>query len=304
MRAEPGLWSGRLALGWLIGGEWRFHPARFLVTALAIAVGVALGFAVHLVNGSALASFDSAVRGVNGSADLSVKATSRLGFDERLYPRVASATGVMDASPVVQLDARIGTARVTLLGLDILRAAAVTPTLIGVGAQAANGVGGDVFDEASVFLSRTALERSGARLGALVTVEANGRAVPLRVAGTLPGVADGSAVAVIDIAAAQWKFDRIGRLDRLDAADRGRADDHVDGDVGDPPAGVRVQTCEHQAPGRDTRLVLSSPGRTGTGELEPHMVAEITRGCLLERLLRGIQIGGAGRGQIQVFRRP
>ena len=34
------------------------------------------------------------------------------------------------------------------------------------------------------------------------------------------------------------------------------------------------------------------------------MVAEITRGCLLERLLRGIQIGGAGRGQIQVFRRP
>ena len=223
MRAEPGLWSGRLALGWLIGGEWRFHPARFLVTALAIAVGVALGFAVHLVNGSALASFDSAVRGVNGSADLSVKATSRLGFDERLYSRVASAKGVVDASPVVQLDARIGTARVTLLGLDILRAAAVTPTLIGVGAQAANGVGGDVFDEASVFLSRTALERSGAKLGARVTVEANGRAVPLRVAGTLPGVADGSAVAVVDIAAAQWKFDRIGRLDRLDVAVADRA---------------------------------------------------------------------------------
>ena len=41
MRAEPGLWSGRLALGWLIAGEWRFHPARFLVTAVAIAVGVA-----------------------------------------------------------------------------------------------------------------------------------------------------------------------------------------------------------------------------------------------------------------------
>lgn len=226
MRAEPGLWSGRLALGWLIAGEWRFHPARFLVTAVAIAVGVALGFAVHLVNGSALASFDSAVRGVNGSADLSVKATSRLGFDERLYPRVALAAGVADASPVVQLEARIGTARVTLLGLDILRAAAVTPTLIGVRPRGSDADGAAVFDEASVFLSRAALERSGATLGAVVTVAANGRAVPLRIAGTLPGVADGSAVAVIDIAAAQWRFDRIGRLDRIDVevADRPAAD--------------------------------------------------------------------------------
>ena len=226
MRAEPGLWSGRLALGWLIAGEWRFHPARFLVTAVAIAVGVALGFAVHLVNGSALASFDSAVRGVNGAADLSVKATSRLGFDERLYPRVALASGVGDASPVVQLEARIGAARMTLLGLDILRAAAVTPTLIGVRPRGTDADGGAVFDEASVFLSRAALERSGAKVGAVVMIAANGRAAPFRIAGTLPGAAEGSAVAVMDIAAAQWRFDRIGRLDRIDVkvADRAAAD--------------------------------------------------------------------------------
>ncbi len=226
MFAEPGLWSGRLALGWLIAGEWRFHPARFLVTAVAIAVGVALGFAVHLVNGSALASFDSAVRGVNGAADLSVKATSRLGFDERLYPRVALASGVADASPVVQLDARIGTVRVMLLGLDILRAAAVTPTLIGARPRAQNADSAAAFDEASVFLSRAALERSGVKPGAVITFAANGRSVPLRIAGTLPGVAEGSAVAVMDIAAAQWRFGRVGRLDRIDVkvADRTAAD--------------------------------------------------------------------------------
>ena len=78
MAAEPGLLSARLALGWLIGGEWRFHPARFLTTAVAIAVGVALGFAVHLVNGSALASFEAAVTGVNGAADLQVTAGKNL----------------------------------------------------------------------------------------------------------------------------------------------------------------------------------------------------------------------------------
>ena len=216
MRPDPGLWSGRLALGWLIVGEWRFRPGRFLVTAIAIAVGVALGFAVHLVNGSALASFDSAVRGVNGAADLSVTATSQLGFDERLYPRVALANGVADASPVVRLDARIGPARVTLLGLDILRAAGVTPTLVGMRPQSVEADGAATFDEASVFLSRAALDRSGAKPGAVVTIIANGRRVPARVAGTLPAIADDSVIAVMDIAAVQWRFARTGRLDRID----------------------------------------------------------------------------------------
>jgi putative ABC transport system permease protein len=213
--AEPALWSGRLALGWLIGGEWRFHPARFLMTAVAIAVGVALGFAVHLVNGSALASFDGAIRGVNGSADLFVKATSGLGFDERLYPRVTTAVGVADASPVVQLDARIGKVRVTLLGIDVLRAAAVTPTLIGVRPQGVDA-STDVFDENAIFLSRAAMTLSRVRVGAVIAVEANGRTVPLRIAGTVPAADEDAAVAVMDIAAAQWRFDRIGRLDRLD----------------------------------------------------------------------------------------
>ena len=218
MAAEPGVRSGRLALAWLILGEWRFHPARFVMTAVAIAVGVALGFAVHLVNGSALASFDGAIRGVNGSADLSVRATTPLGFDELAYPRVARADGVADASPVVRLDARIGKARVTLLGVDVIRAAAVTPSLVGIGAGGP-GIGADAaFDEAALFLSRAALSQSGLRVGAAVPVTANGRTVTLRVAGTLPAADDVAAFGVMDIAAAQWRFARLGRLDRLDLA--------------------------------------------------------------------------------------
>ena len=60
MAADPPL-SGTL-LGWMVRGEWRAHPVRTLVAVLAIAVGVALGFAVHLVNRSALVEFDAAVR--------------------------------------------------------------------------------------------------------------------------------------------------------------------------------------------------------------------------------------------------
>ncbi|MGA1797718.1 FtsX-like permease family protein [Sphingomonas sp. 4RDLI-65] len=223
MAAEPGLRSGRLALGWLIGGEWRFHPARFLTTAVAIAVGVALGFAVHLVNGSALAAFDGAMRGVSGAAELSVRATSPLGVDERLYPRVARVAGVADSSPVVRLDARIGKTRLTLLGVDVIRAAAVTPSLIGVRPRGPDSGGDAAFDDEALFVSRAALAQTGTKVGERVVVVANGRSVPLRIAGTLPAADDAAAVAVIDIAAAQWRFGRLGRIDRLDLALSDRA---------------------------------------------------------------------------------
>ena len=216
MTGDSRLWSGRLAFGWLIGGEWRFHPARFVMTAVAIAVGVALGFAVHLVNGSALASFDGAMREVNGAAELSVRATSGLGVDESIYPRVALAAGVADASPVVRLDARIGAVRLTLLGVDVVRAAAVTPSLVGVAPHASDTASDAAFDERALFLSRAALTRLQVSVGAQVVVVANGCSVPFRVAGTLPLAGDAAAIGVIDIAAAQWRFGRLGRIDRLD----------------------------------------------------------------------------------------
>ena len=38
---------------WLLLGEWRAHPVRALVAVAAIAVGVAMGFAIHLINAAA-----------------------------------------------------------------------------------------------------------------------------------------------------------------------------------------------------------------------------------------------------------
>src|SRR5258707_953116 len=98
--------TSRLALRWMIAGEWRARPGRVMLAALAIAVGVALGFAVHLVNRSALDEFGRAIRTVNGEADLQVHAISPAGFDEALYPRVARLPGVAAASPVVELTAK------------------------------------------------------------------------------------------------------------------------------------------------------------------------------------------------------
>ena len=126
--------SGRaVAWRWLVAGEWHAFPMRFLVAALAIAVGVALAFAVHVINRSAADAFGAAVRSVSGEADLQVRGTSSLGFDEALYPRLMTLGKVADASPVVTLRATLNDSKapVTLLGLDMLRALSVSPSLLG-----------------------------------------------------------------------------------------------------------------------------------------------------------------------------
>ena len=45
--------TGATAWRWLIAGEFRAFPMRFVLPGLAIAIGVALPFAVHVINRSA-----------------------------------------------------------------------------------------------------------------------------------------------------------------------------------------------------------------------------------------------------------
>jgi putative ABC transport system permease protein len=196
----------------MVRGEWRAHPVRTLVAILAIAVGVALGFAVHLVNRSALAEFDTAVRSVSGSADLRVEAVSARGFDEALYPRIARLPELSAVSPVVEVSARTGDGRsLTLLGLDPLRAARVTPALA-AGTGPAFGAQDGQGREDAVWLS-PGLQGDA---GKVLEVREGGRRIELPVAGGLPSVEAGRRIAVGDIAAVQQAFDRIGRLNRLD----------------------------------------------------------------------------------------
>jgi putative ABC transport system permease protein len=217
MRAESNRISG-VAARWMIAGEWRAHPGRVIVAALAIAIGVALGFGVHLINASALNEFARAVRTVNGDADLQVHAATALGFDEALYPKLARLDRIAVASPAVELLATMdGGEKETLLliGLDVLRAASVTPSFVGRRLETAS-TGGGVFDSTALFLSQAALDASHKQIGDRVELTAAGRTFPFVIAGTLPGVAEGRSIGAIDIAEAQWRFGQLGRLQRID----------------------------------------------------------------------------------------
>ena len=74
---------------WLLLGEWRAHPLRAIVAIIAIAVGVAMGFAVHLINAAAFNEFSAAVKSIAGQADVQVSGREAW-FDETVYPRLAS----------------------------------------------------------------------------------------------------------------------------------------------------------------------------------------------------------------------
>jgi len=232
MRADARGISG-VATRWMIAGEWRAHPARVVLAAFAIAVGVALGFAVHLINASALNEFDRAVRTVNGDADLQVHATTPLGFDETLYPKLARLDGIAAASPVVELPATIDNKLpLTLLGIDPFRASVVTPNLMGRRVDSGAGrqtqspqqtqtpaqpsTADEAFNEKSIFLSEAALSALGKKIGDEIDIAAAGKTLPFTIAGTLPAVPEGQRLAVTDIAIAQWRFERLGRLQRVD----------------------------------------------------------------------------------------
>ena len=226
MRSERNSISTRCAR-WMIAGEWRAHPGRAIVAAIAIAIGVALGFAVHLINASALNEFARAVRTVNGDSDLQIHSVTPFGFDEALYPKLARLSGIAGASPAVELSAGTsedGETRITLLGLDGLRAGFVTPNLIGRRVEIGAPESEDALDESSLFLSQAALDETRKNIGDTITLSAAGHEVAFTIVGTLPGVAEGQSIGAIDIAAAQWRFGQLGRLQRIDLKLAGGAD--------------------------------------------------------------------------------
>jgi putative ABC transport system permease protein len=204
----------------LLTGELRAHRGRVAVGIIAIAMGVAMGYAVNLINHAALTEFSQATRLLMGQADLEIRGP-RSGFNESLYARLARLPEVAEASPVVEVDAYLPTQHeaLKLLGIDAFRAVAVNPGLIGRPAETRAGerTGNlDLLDPAAVFLSSAALAWLNLRPGDTLTVQVGLTIFALRVAGTLPAASEGLRLGVMDIGAAQWHVGRLGLLQRID----------------------------------------------------------------------------------------
>ena len=195
----------------LFAGSLLHNKLRTALSALAIALGVALGFAVQSINATAVNELTQGIQTLSGDADLELRGP-RNGFDETLYPELAAMPEVAVASPVVEVDAKLvgrdGALRV--VGIDVFRAGAINPALIPDVDEPL-----DVLRPEALFLSPSAATWLGAKPGERLTFQVGLRAVSLRVAGSLPS-ATRARFAVMDIAGAQAGFDRLGRLSRID----------------------------------------------------------------------------------------
>jgi putative ABC transport system permease protein len=226
------------------GGARELVRGRTLVALVAIAFGVALGYAVELINHAAVGELRSGLATLAGDADLEVRGP-RAGFDESLLARVARDDDVAVASPVVELDVRIAARDepLTLLGVDVFRAAAINPALVASGGDRLDPLRDD-----TLFPSAAAARWLGVDVGDVVVVQSGLREMPLRVAGHA-GASGALRYAVMDIAAVQDRFGRDGRLTRIDVrlrpgADAGAARRRLSALV---PAGVHVAAPESSA---------------------------------------------------------
>jgi putative ABC transport system permease protein len=214
---------------------------RMLLSVLGIGLGVALGFAVHLVNRAAVDELAAGVRALSGEADLEVRGP-REGFPEALYAELARLPGVAVASPVLEADAALpGRAQpLRLIGIDPLRAAQLQPTLFAEDP----GRRVELLQPDAVFLSAAADKLLGGKpdleiVSGLATVR-------LEVRGALPPASLRGVAALTDIATAQWRLGRLGELNRVDlrleaGADREAVRTRIAALL---PAGVHVSTVD------------------------------------------------------------
>jgi putative ABC transport system permease protein len=220
------------SLGLLTRREWRAHPWRYAVIVLALAMGVALAWSVHLINASALAEFSSAVRTTQGEPDASLRAPSG-GVPDTLLDALASDPAVQHAMGVVALEtyARVGSGKpnaVQVLGIDALLAPPLAPALLArVGGKAVTTADRNadtaadsttnpmaMLDPTRVFLNAAARDALKVQDGDTLLLQSGAQWLPFTVSGDI--AAGGGPLVVLDIAAAQSGFGFEGRLSRVD----------------------------------------------------------------------------------------
>jgi putative ABC transport system permease protein len=204
---------------WLLWGEWRAHWLQIITALLAIAIGVAMAFSIHLINTAAFNEFSAASKSLSGQSDLQVHGRTAF-FDEALYPRLANYDGVALANPVLELDVSVpgkqqnrNDHRLKIIGTDMFRSMQIAPDLLGLTEE---GKTLDRVASDTIFLSPAAMEWLQVQRDDMLQLHAGLETISLRVAGGLARARAGQRIAVMDIGALQWRFQQLGVLSRIE----------------------------------------------------------------------------------------
>lgn len=224
--------------------------ARTAATILGIALGVAVVVAIQLTNAASIKGFETALATVAGKAGVEIVGAG--GVDETLLPALGWLREYGAASAVIEGEMAIVTGderqarrseALKVLGVDILRDLTLREYVVGAAEARASGEAASasgsltpqqflelLTSPQSIVITEKLARRRGYELGSEVRLMVGDRVHTYVVRGLLKDegparVMDGSFV-LMDIAAAQLAFDRLGRVDRIDVmlADAGTSD--------------------------------------------------------------------------------
>jgi putative ABC transport system permease protein len=245
---------------------------RSAVTVLGIALGIAVVVAIRMTNASSVRGFEAAIETVSGKTSLEVVGPGP-GFDETRLLGLGWLREYGEVSPVVEGDAlaRVGGRRpetIRVLGVDILRDRPFRDyNLVEFGGTRGGQPNAEQFlellvDPRSVVLTEKFADRAGLAVGSTVELTAGDRAGTYVVRALLrnegPARALDGNFALMDIAAAQLAFDRLGRLDRVDVRlhEGASIDESERAVAGRLPEGLSVQRPSRR--GRQVEKMLEA----------------------------------------------
>lgn len=250
--------------------------ARTVTTTVGVALGVAVVIAIQLTNRSAVRGFETALETVAGKSAIEIVGTS--GIDETVLADLFWLRDVGNASPVIEGEMALveGPARAVrraealrVLGVDILRDMTLRDYMVGAAAAAdGRAVTGEESDMTpqrflelltspqSVVITEKLARRRGYAVGTAIQLMAGDRVNTYVVRALLKDegparVMDGSFV-LMDIAAAQLAFERLGRIDRIDV--------QLPGSPGSAEIDAAVEAVSARLP---TGLTAQRPSRRG-----------------------------------------
>ncbi len=224
------------------------EKVRTATTVTGVALGIAVVIAIQLTNASSVRGFETALETVAGKSGVEIVGAGT-GVDEALLPGlswlgefgvispVIEGTAALVTGDVKALNSRRGLEAVKVLGIDILRdqpfrdyqllqlegeprtqdSGLKTPGAREYTTQAFLEI---LTSERTVIITEKLARRRGYAIGGELRMMIGDRVLPFVVRGYLKDegparVLDGNFI-LMDIAAAQLAFDRLGRVDRID----------------------------------------------------------------------------------------
>jgi putative ABC transport system permease protein len=198
---------------WLTSAALTSRKAAALLSMLAIALGVALGFAIHLINQAALDDFGRAMQNLRGGADVTLSAANgQDGVPLQWIGRLAQNPSVEAVSPLIETTVRVNNLdkRVALYGVDIFSSALLAGSLL---PRVREGADFNTVLQGAMFASPALLETIGVQTSpGGIRLQRGNQTVTALLAGDVPQASAGQLLLVADIA---WVQQYFGQSDQV-----------------------------------------------------------------------------------------